>query len=306
MCFFSCSQAPCGRRPLQPSFSAVLNIPHLCSVHTAAPKPDEQGGQQQQQQQLDSGPNKPSTSAAAGSGHSAAPSSPSAAVSRRLAGIKRVTMSVPGVLLQESSPGDLDESASVRTDAVGECWSACITARASSCPCPHPVFVCTLHCGAAACGQAGVAPQAAVFTCCSVLNCSLWHFPEAFPELRDHLRTHLVWAALSWSLTLLHSTLPCRRTGAGHCAVLLSGRVLNVPRGRRHRGGGGAWCAGACGPAGQRSGAGASSQVGVGVEWRLCTLLFRARLWSLCCPAGAACCQGSCCRLLPAACTPPW
>lgn len=41
-------------------------------------------------------------------------------MARRLAGVRRVTLSVPGVLLEEKGAEELDESASVRQDAAGE------------------------------------------------------------------------------------------------------------------------------------------------------------------------------------------
>ncbi|KAL4424243.1 hypothetical protein ABPG75_001544 [Micractinium tetrahymenae] len=82
----------------------------------------------QQQPPLD--PTQPSTSAAGAAAAAAAAAAskpaagpaaaatPAAAVARRLAGIRCVTLSVPGVLLEESSPAELEESASVRAGAA--------------------------------------------------------------------------------------------------------------------------------------------------------------------------------------------
>lgn len=75
-------------------------------------------------------PTQPSTSAAgAAAAAAAAPkppgpaagATPAAAVARRLAGMRCVTISLPGVLLEESSPAELEESASVRPGAAGKC-----------------------------------------------------------------------------------------------------------------------------------------------------------------------------------------
>ncbi|KAI7838841.1 hypothetical protein COHA_007455 [Chlorella ohadii] len=72
-------------------------------------------------------PSQPSTSAAAAAAHGgtaaaaahhAAAATPAAAVARRLAGVRRVTLSVPGVLLEEKGAEELDESATVRQDAA--------------------------------------------------------------------------------------------------------------------------------------------------------------------------------------------
>lgn len=65
-------------------------------------------------------PSLPSTSAAGGARPTpAAAATPAAAVARRLAGVRRVTLSVPGVLLEESSPDELEESANVCAGAAG-------------------------------------------------------------------------------------------------------------------------------------------------------------------------------------------
>ena len=93
-----------------------LSLPLL----TAGRKPDEHS---QQQQPHD--PRAPSTSAAAAAAAAAARPAvaitPAAAVARRLAGVRRLTLSVPGVLLEESSPGELEESASALPGAAGVC-----------------------------------------------------------------------------------------------------------------------------------------------------------------------------------------
>ncbi|KAL4442723.1 hypothetical protein ABPG77_006717 [Micractinium sp. CCAP 211/92] len=90
-------------------------------------KPDEPGASQRPPH-LD--PTQPSTSAAGGPAAAAAAAaapkppgaaaavSPAAAVARRLAGVRCITLSLPGVLLEESSPAELEESASLHAGAA--------------------------------------------------------------------------------------------------------------------------------------------------------------------------------------------
>ncbi|PSC74149.1 Peroxisome biogenesis 22 [Micractinium conductrix] len=87
----------------------------LLQIRGQGPKRDE--SDQMPQQPFD--PSLPSTSAAGGARPTpAAAATPAAAVARRLAGVRRVTLSVPGVLLEESSPDELEESANVCAGAA--------------------------------------------------------------------------------------------------------------------------------------------------------------------------------------------
>lgn len=99
--------------------------PSACRAARCAGQKRDEPGPSQRHPPLD--PAQPSTSAAGAAaaaaakplGHAAA-ATPAAAVARRLSGVRCVTLSLPGVLLEESSPDELEESASVRAVAAGK------------------------------------------------------------------------------------------------------------------------------------------------------------------------------------------
>lgn len=119
-----------GEHPdVEPSICAGRSSPapaHRPAPSPAERKPDDPDPRRvtQQQQRPADDPSRPSSSAAAGA--PAPPSSPAsaaaAAVARRLAGVHTVTLSVLGVLLEERSPEELGEAATVVPGAVGGCW----------------------------------------------------------------------------------------------------------------------------------------------------------------------------------------
>ena len=106
------------RPPAPSSLNSTLPIARAA---LAGRKRDEHG--QQAPGPLD--PSQPSTSAAAAArgaaaaAAAAAAATPAAAVARRLAGVRRVTLSVPGVLLEQRGAEELDENASVQQGAAG-------------------------------------------------------------------------------------------------------------------------------------------------------------------------------------------
>lgn len=101
-------------------------LPVLSSAHLHSGRKTDDGNPPSQQRERTYDPAQPSTSAAAAqhaaAAQLAAAATPAVAVARRLAGVRRVTLSVPGVLLEEHGAEELEESANVRAGAAGEDW----------------------------------------------------------------------------------------------------------------------------------------------------------------------------------------
>lgn len=125
--------APAATVALPPLVPVRVPPTHmLLPLHTRTPaaRKRDEGGQQQRPYD----PSQPSTSAAgvrAAAAQPAAAATPAAAVARQLAGVRRVTMSVPGVLLEESEAEQLDESASVRAGVAGAPFCAWVAGTGS-------------------------------------------------------------------------------------------------------------------------------------------------------------------------------
>jgi hypothetical protein len=115
------SRAPPSSRASGPSPSSTAAAAAAAALPHHLPQQQQYSGYQQQQQPPKRG--GPSAGGAApapsGRGGAAASDTPlAAAVRARLAGARRVTVSVPGVLLEQREASDLSDAASARPDAL--------------------------------------------------------------------------------------------------------------------------------------------------------------------------------------------
>lgn len=158
--------APPPIRRRRRNYAAVcVHIPFAVHVVTACLSRRLPPGRKRDEQPLD--PSQPSTSAAAAAAagahggtaaaaaQHAAAATPAAAVARRLAGVRRVTLSVPGVLLEEKGAEELDESASVRQEAAGGRGRQGVGPRLLRLACSPALWwrvtPCLFHCAVVAC-----------------------------------------------------------------------------------------------------------------------------------------------------------